>query len=59
MLHALGSNQQIRKFLNAFVGPFYNYDLQTRVVIQVGVRGRDDKIMMGVLQVHQTLWQQS
>lgn len=52
MPNAFGADQQIRELLDLLRWALYNKDFETRIVIEMGVRGGDDRIVMIVLQIH-------
>ena len=58
MSNAFSADQQIRKLLYLLRMALYDKDLETRVVIKMGVRGGDDHVVMIMLQVHQFFGQQ-
>lgn len=59
MSNAFGADQQIRKLLDLLRLALYDKDFETRIVIEMGVRGGDDHIVMIMLQIHQFFGQQS
>jgi hypothetical protein len=58
MSNAFSADQQIRKLLDLLRLPLYNKDLETRIVIEMGVRGGDDHVVMVMLQIHQLVGQE-
>ncbi len=53
MLHAFGSDQHVGQLLHAPGITFQNEDFKAAIVIEMGMRGADNQIVMIMLQVHQ------
>ena len=59
MLHALGSDQAIRKFPDIFRGAFEDQDFEAGVVVEMGVRSGHHQRVVFMLQIRQFFWQQT